>query len=183
MKNKNKIYSWKAHQKSNPAYPIITLIGIGIYISCLALVLPPITQALAGTEVGGQVTKLAPETDLCTLDSVICPGEARLPIAKDKEYRQVSGLVTAYNSVEWQTDSTPCYGAGGYICDMPMKVVANNCLPIGTQVEIMGTMWTVKDRMNSRYGCENFDLYFGGEDMVKEAQKFGSKKMPVKIIK
>jgi hypothetical protein len=94
---------------------------------------------------------------------------------KDKTMASIS----AYNSVPEQTDNTPCLGAGGHICGRD-DVVANNCLPIGTMVQIDGKIYEVYDRMNSRYGCEYFDIYMGMD--VEGAIEFGRQYKEVIIL-
>lgn len=97
-----------------------------------------------------------------------------------KELKTVQATVYAYNSFESQTDGDPCTGAFGYICDKT-NVVANNCYLKGTIVEILGEKYEVYDRMNSRYGCDVFDIYMGMDH--QKALNFGVKHIPVKIFK
>jgi len=95
------------------------------------------------------------------------------------------GIVSAYNLVSWQTDLDYCTGAyGDNICQLlenGIKVIANNCLPKNTEVEIEGLgRFVVLDRMNSRYGCEYFDIAMPG-DKVIEAIQFGRQEYNVII--
>ena len=54
-------------------------------------------------------------------------------------------------------------------------------LIIGTKVKIMGKIYTVADRMNSRYNCNYFDIWMPTK---QQAIEFGNKYVPVyKIIK
>lgn len=92
----------------------------------------------------------------------------------------VFGIVSAYNSVPEQTDNTPCIGAGGYICGRN-DVVANNCLPLGTIININGKDYEVFDRMNSRYGCEYYDIFMGMD--MSSAKEFGIKNLEIIIYK
>ena len=103
--------------------------------------------------------------DPCGLDDVICPGEA--PRAN---YKVVEATVYAYTSREKETDSTPFITANG--TKVREGGVANNCLPFGTKVEILFKTYEVNDRMNSRYGCNVFDVWHS--DLV-EARKWGKK--------
>ncbi len=87
------------------------------------------------------------------------------------------GMVSVYNLVAWQTDSDFCTGAyGDNICQLleqGVPIVANNCLPKNTEVEIEGLgRFVVMDRMNSRYSCEYFDIAMES-DKVIEAIQFG----------
>ena len=89
---------------------------------------------------------------------------------------QVLGVITSYNPVPEQCDSTPDITASGK--GVAEGMVANNCLPFGTKVEIDGNIYTVEDRMNSRYGCDRFDILSFDEEFSVE---FGIQKHEVII--
>lgn len=91
---------------------------------------------------------------------------------------EIKGVVTAYNPVEWQTDSTPHITASG--SHVREGIIANNCLKFGTLVEINGEVYVVEDRMNQRYGCEHFDILMFGID---EAKEFGKRNLLVIVYK
>lgn len=91
--------------------------------------------------------------------------------------------MSAYNSVPEQTDSSPCIGAGGDICNYDGCVVANNALPLGATVELEGIgNCTVMDRLNARYNDQphRFDLYMGKD--VTKAKQFGVRKLAYKVL-
>ena len=91
--------------------------------------------------------------------------------------------MTAYNSIEAQTDSSPCIGAGGNVCEFKGCVVANNSLKLGTQVEIESIgICTVMDRLNARYNNQpdRFD-YFMGLD-IPGALTFGVQKLAYTVL-
>ena len=93
--------------------------------------------------------------------------------------------VTAYNvGIEAQTDSTPCIGATGEdLCEALAngeKVVATNELPLGSKVKIAGVIYTVKDRMNSRFNYR-YDIAMS-EDEYQRAINFGIQVLEVEII-
>jgi len=46
-------------------------------------------------------------------------------------------------------------------CNPPFPIIANNCLKLGTIVKILGTQYTVADRMPSHNGCTIFDVLNG----------------------
>ena len=69
----------------------------------------------------------------------------------------VQGIITAYTSSVEETDDTPFITASNET--VRDGIVANNCLPFGTEVVIDGKVYEVQDRMNSRYGCEWFDIW------------------------
>lgn len=83
--------------------------------------------------------------------------------------------VTAYNSVPWQTDDTPCIGAQGTdICrllEQGENTCAANFVPLGTMLEVEGLgTCMVRDRMNARYHYR-VDWYMGMN--ITEARKHG----------
>lgn len=87
------------------------------------------------------------------------------------------GIFTAYNAEAAQTDSSPTIMASGKtVYD---GAIANNCLPFGTKVKIDGEVKTVEDRMNSRYGCDYFDIFmFSYQDAIH----FGKREMKYEIL-
>lgn len=88
---------------------------------------------------------------------------------------QFDGVVSAYTSEEAQTDDTPFIMANGeHVFD---GAVANNCLPFGTKVVINGKEYTVSDRMNRRYDCNHFDLWYADKG---EAIEFGRQQQTVR---
>ena len=94
-----------------------------------------------------------------------------------KDTREITGIISMYNNLPEQTDSTPNINARG------LKVqngdIANNCLQFGSKVSIEGKTYTVNDRMNSRYSCEYFDIFSFDYD---EAIQFGRQTLQVNII-
>lgn len=69
-----------------------------------------------------------------------------------------SGVFYTYNAEESQTDGNPYRTASGKI--VKDGIVANNCLDFGTKVDVEGVgVLEVQDRMNSRYGCDDFDVF------------------------
>ncbi len=99
-------------------------------------------------------------------------------------------VLTQYNSVYWQTDSTPCITADGYDLCKPGAgdVVATNILPFGTKVRIPSLfgnrVFVVHDRMNSRYnGQYRLDIHVGNKDEdVQAARQFGAKVATVEVL-
>ncbi len=91
--------------------------------------------------------------------------------------------VTAYNSVPWQTDDTPCIGAQGTdICaflEAGYNTCAANFVPLGTVIEVDGLgLCTVRDRMNARYWYR-VDWYMGMD--IESAKQFGLKVLDVDV--
>lgn len=78
--------------------------------------------------------------------------------------------VSAYTSDVAETDNTPFTSASGKRVFAGM--IANNCLPFGTIVIIEDVEYIVLDRMNSRYGCEHFDIWMESkEDAIEWGRK------------
>lgn len=96
---------------------------------------------------------------------------------KEAPINEIMAIVSAYNPLPEQTDDTP------FINAMGKKVqdgdIANNCLPFETEVEMEGKIYTVRDRMNSRYNdCRYFDIFMWSEE---EAINWGRRTMEIKI--
>ena len=72
--------------------------------------------------------------------------------------KTTKGNFYTYNAEEAQTDGNPYRTATGKI--VKEGYVANNCLSFGTKIEVEGQgVLEVQDRMNSRYGCNDFDVF------------------------
>lgn len=77
---------------------------------------------------------------------------------KEEIENKLSGTFYTYNAEESQTDGNPYRTASGRI--VKDGIVANNCLAFGTKIEVEGLgVLEVQDRMNSRYGCNDFDVF------------------------
>lgn len=92
------------------------------------------------------------------------------------EYKEVAGRVTAYSSEVGQTDENPFETANGE--HVAVGTLANNCLKFGTKVVINSEIYQVNDRMNKRYGCQDFDIWFPD---TQEALNFGEQLLIIKI--
>lgn len=89
--------------------------------------------------------------------------------------------ISAYNSVPEQTDSTPCDGAYGNVCNYDGCVVATNAFPKKSILLIDGVgECIVLDRMNKRYP-NRVDIFMGND--VNRARQFGVQKLMVRLIK
>lgn len=83
--------------------------------------------------------------------------------------------VTGYNSLAAQTDSTPCVGAGGYICGRKDVVACPPALALGTWVQIDNKPYECMDRTHPRYG-DRFDI-FCDKDLSCPSSVSGKKKI------
>jgi len=118
---------------------------------------------------------IEPQTATTTLETAIAPK------------KQGTGKiveVTAYNSVEAQTDGNPCVGADGTnLCERYEKgecLVATNGYKMGSKLNIdkFGEC-TVADRMNSRYK-NRIDIFMNKE--ITRAINFGVQRLMVAEI-
>lgn len=117
----------------------------------------------------------SPSYSLLQGNSLIAPSDPSLPV------RKVEMIITAYSSTAWQTDSTPFITATG--TEVRDGVVANNMLPLGTEIripELYGNkVFVVEDRMNSRKSYYHLDIWFPEYSQAKE---FGAKRTYVEIL-
>ena len=102
----------------------------------------------------------------------------------DVQYTRIA-VVTAYNSVPWQTDATPCISADGSdICKLKQQG-EESCaaaLPFGTKVNIPGFgVCIVRDRLAPKYAYR-IDIYMGGADQIQTAKKWGKRKLMVEVL-
>lgn len=89
---------------------------------------------------------------------------------KAKDRIEFQGNISAYSPSPDQTDDTPFINAMGLL--VKTGDVANNCLPFGSKVQIYGKTYTVRDRMNKRYGCDHFDiLMLSYDDAVRHGRQ------------
>ena len=101
--------------------------------------------------------------------------------AGPREKKRTVREVSAYNSVSWQTDSTPCISADGTdICKRYKKgecIVASNAYPFNTRlrIESVGDC-TVADRTHSRTG-QRVDLFMDKD--VTGAKNFGVQRLKI----
>jgi hypothetical protein len=95
--------------------------------------------------------------------------------------KKLAGVITFYSSTRAQTDSTPFIAASG--ARVYDGMIANNCLPFGTEVKIPtlygDKIFSVQDRMNRRYGCAKFDIWMDAP--VKDLLRLGVKRADIEI--
>ncbi|MFH1292304.1 MAG: hypothetical protein ABIH87_03850 [bacterium] len=99
----------------------------------------------------------------------------------EKPDKVVRSVITAYTSTPDQTDDSPFIAASGkHVYD---GMVAANWLPFGTKLkipELYGEkIFTVDDRMNSRYGHGRMDIWMDAPRA--EAIQFGVKTVDVEV--
>ena len=88
--------------------------------------------------------------------------------------------VTAYNSLSYQTDNTPCISASGMnVCETEDLICA--CpreFEFGTEFFINGRWWNCQDRLHSKYD-DRIDLLI---HTIEDAKEFGKQELEVYII-
>ncbi len=93
-------------------------------------------------------------------------------------------VVTAYNSLPEQTDSTPCLTANGYdLCSNDREdVVAANFLRFGTKIRIPdrfgSRVFTVQDRMHPRFN-QRVDIWMRERT---HALAFGARYLQIEVL-
>jgi 3D (Asp-Asp-Asp) domain-containing protein len=95
----------------------------------------------------------------------------------DMESPEMTGVFTAYTASVFQTDSSPMITASNI--SVRKGIVANNCLPFGTKIKVNDAIYEIQDRMNQRYGCDNFDIFM---TKYHKAKDFGRQRLKYEII-
>lgn len=119
---------------------------------------------------------------LALMNSVASPAVSTPAIAPTDapEPVKMTVIATGYTARPEETDSTPHITAAG--TKTREGIIAANWLPFGTKVRIDGKIYTVEDRMNSRYTASfpaRIDIVFSS---VEKARKFGKQKIEIEIL-
>jgi hypothetical protein len=100
----------------------------------------------------------APIRMLPSASSLLLPLALTTSLGAAPPAHEVRALVTGYNTVPAQTDSTPCIAASGAdICGRPDAVACPRRIDLGTVVEIRGIAYTCEDRLAKKYD-RRFDI-------------------------
>lgn len=94
-----------------------------------------------------------------------------------QQFASIEATITAYTSDPKETDATPDQTAS--MIRPYSGIVANNCLPFGSEVYIGGRKYEVQDRLHSKYPCSRFDVW---KESKKEAVLWGKQKHKVMIF-
>lgn len=74
------------------------------------------------------------------------------------KYETIRAMVTGYNTLEAQTDSTPCISASGNnICGRKDVAACPRHIELGTKIEIDGNIYECLDRLSKKYD-DRFDI-------------------------
>lgn len=140
------------------------------------------TQVKALAEQGGQGAAEPVATPVVTSEPVQVAVQEILPVPEARKPRKIySATLTSYTSRAEETDASPFITANG--SHVHVGTVASNCLPFGTKLkvpELFGDqVFVVEDRMNSRYGCGNLDVWF---PEYNQAIQFGKRHAQVYVL-
>lgn len=92
----------------------------------------------------------------------------------------VYAYTTAYNTLAYQTDNTPCIGADGTnICGRTDVVACPRNIKLGTRVKIDGKLYQCTDRTNLKYDGR-FDISFDKD--LKGALEYGIQFKEITIV-
>lgn len=101
------------------------------------------------------------------------------------EWKEMEVMVTAYNSVAWQTEGDPVLAAWGDTLYPGLKAVAvsRDLIPLGlghdtpVMIEGMPDTFRVMDKMNARFK-NHIDIYMGND--VKKAREWGRRRLKIR---
>lgn len=103
------------------------------------------------------------------------------PEPQPKAKRKLTIRVTAYSSTRDQTDSDPFTTASG--AKVTDGTFAMNCVPFGTKIRIPAKfgdrVFTVQDRMNSKWGCARGDIWMPSRALAKQ---WGIRTVTIEIL-
>lgn len=159
----------------------IMVIKKALVLAALAAVLSAVVVA---TPVQAQGLAMAPAHIFPILKAgpVSPEVEAKTHAVNVRYTRRV--VVTAYNSLPEQTDSTPCLTANGYdLCGNDREdVVAANFLRFGTKIRIPdrfgSRVFTVQDRMHPRFS-QRVDIWMRERT---HALAFGARYLEIEVL-
>jgi len=94
-------------------------------------------------------------------------------IEKKQKTKEISNAtITAFNTVTWQTDDTPCLAKFGYICNRDDVVACPRDIPAHTKVIIFNKEYECMDWTALKYNGR-FDISFDKD--IQGAKEFGKK--------
>jgi len=96
-----------------------------------------------------------------------------LKLEKEKKQKEISNAtITAFNTVTWQTDDTPCLAKFGNICNRDDVVACPRDIPAHTKVIIFNKEYECMDWTALKYNGR-FDISFDKD--IQGAKEFGKK--------
>jgi len=174
----------KIRKKAYKVYSQTLIPVFVLAITAVQLVFPQMALAIEDVSVINEPTEIEITN---VIDDPDWNYSIRLPETNPREPLYVINItVTAYNSLPWQTDDTPCITASGMdICERNAEdIIATNFahLPYGTRVkfpDLYGDkIFRVEDRMNKRY-YQRADIWM---KEYADAKAFGRKVTRMEIF-
>ncbi len=162
-----------------------------VFALILAILIQTAHPAIAQAIDARKTAEIKQKTTTLAMVSETAPIAPVAPVVvpeAPKPDKQIAAVLTAYSSTPDQTDSDPFTAASGK--HVYMGMVANNCLPFGTKLKLTfadaaiqekygNVEFTVDDRMNSRYGCNRFDVWLDAPR--KEVNQFGVRRASIEV--
>ena len=144
-------------------------IAVSIILTAILSVGSPVYEVIA-IDIPKPVLEAqnSPLVPLCEQSYALC---------NTKITNSINAIIYGYSSEVNQTDSTPFITANG--TRVRRGIIANNCLPFGTKTKVNNEIFEVQDRMNSRYGCEVFDIWFESRE---EALNWGKRELLINVM-
>ena len=108
-------------------------------------------------------------------------GEAEIHTQEvfDVETIKRSYWVSAYNTIEAQTDDSPCIAASGKdICGRTDVIACPLQYPFGTEIQILDKIYICEDRIKNKVG--KIDISFDKD--IAGANQWGRKYLEVQIL-
>lgn len=101
------------------------------------------------------------------------------------EWKEMEVMVTAYNSVAWQTEGDPALAAWGDTLYPGLNAVAvsRDLIALGLEhetpvlIEGLPDTFRVKDKMNARFR-NHIDIYMGND--VRKAREWGRRRLKIR---
>lgn len=104
-------------------------------------------------------------------------------VRKIQVYRIVEekvGTFSAFNTVAWQTDGSPCIAASGaHICGRGDVLACPGRFPLGSLFLVSGSLLKCEDRTSSRFNGR-FDISFDKD--VQGAREFGLQRIKYQYL-
>ncbi len=91
---------------------------------------------------------------------------------EEERKKEISATITAFNTVPWQTDNSPCMAKFGYICERDDVVACPRDIPAHTKVIIFNKEYECMDWTAYKYNGR-FDISFDKD--IQGAKNFGKK--------
>ena len=111
-----------------------------------------------------------------SLGPILNPSEPQF-----KVIRKINVIVTGYSSSTWETDNSPYITAAG--TQVRDGIVASNLLSFGTKIQLPdiygNKIFVVEDRMNSKKGVYQVDIWFSSREA---ALNFGAQLTKMEVI-